>query len=301
VIGEQLAALQRQTCLPDLEIIVVDDGSDDATADVVAAWVRNRNASEFTLVRRPDRGGPNAARNVGLSMANAEIVLFCDGDDVVDDAWADAMIDAFRPGVILSGPYLRLGGDPNESQDWLIHTRTFLGWEYALGGNLGVERSLAISIGGFDESIPLGGTEVEFCIRAQLMANARVIRVNDAIVNHRCPTGATQSIARAFRRERGHAYIHRRYRHRAFAPPLTRYLGTVKDRAVRCLVLFQRAREPYPHDRFTALGRLAGVIYWPVYARFRTPAPTFMTRDVRTRGSSEGLSVGIESEARPVG
>ena len=198
VIVEQLAALRRQTRLSDLEIIVVDDGSSDGTPGLVDSWICHTGASAFTLVRRTSRGGPNAARNLGLSLATSEWILFCDGDDVVDERWAAAMMDAFSPGAILSGPYVRLGGDPSNPADFVYTNRTYLGWDYALGGNLGVERSLATSIGGFDESITLGGTEVEFCIRAQLRTNAKIIRVDDAIVKHRPPEGARQNVSEPF-------------------------------------------------------------------------------------------------------
>ena len=137
-----------------------------------------------------ERGGPNAARNVGLGLATCELVLFCDGDDVVDDRWATTMIEAFRPGTILAGRYLRLGGNLAEPGDWLLRTGAMFGWAFAPGGNLGVDRSLALSIGGFDESIKLGGTEVEFCIRAAERERG-MVRVDDAIVNYRPPGGMT--------------------------------------------------------------------------------------------------------------
>jgi glycosyltransferase involved in cell wall biosynthesis len=282
VITEQLAALNRQACRSELEIIVVDDGSRDRTADVVDSWLRNTHAAKFRLARRRKRGGPNAARNVGLSLAGSELVLFCDGDDVVDDRWATAMIDAFRPGTILSGSYLRLGGDPNNPRDRVLPVRKFFGWEYAPGGNLGVERSLAITIGGFDESIRFGGTEVEFCIRAQLMANASITRVEDAIVGYRFPEGAMPRFSRAFRRERGHAYIVRRY------GDLRRgkraYLRAAKQ--VARSLSSRGAREPYPKDFFAALGRLIGLTFWSIYFRFRVPQPMFMTQDAATNSPS---------------
>jgi len=281
VIVEQLDALNRQTCPSDLEIIVVDDGSNDGTGDVVDSWVRGNHASAFRLIRRAKRGGPNAARNAGLSLARCELVLLCDGDDVVDDSWAAAMIEASQPGAILSGPYIRLGGDPTDPRDWMLQTTKFLDWEWAFGGNLGVERSLAMSIGGFDESIMLGGTEVEFCIRAQSMANARIARVDGAIVNHRSPEGATHSISRAFRRERGHAYIVRRYSEvRSFPAWAAHYLKGVKVRVNRCLfLLLTGARDPYPRDLSTSFGRLVGYTVWRLHARIHVPRSRLMTRE----------------------
>lgn len=70
-----LSALRRAVS-PGTPIIVVDDGSTDATATVA------REAG--ALVRRFDRaGGPARARNAGAAMATAPIVLFVDADVVV--------------------------------------------------------------------------------------------------------------------------------------------------------------------------------------------------------------------------
>jgi cellulose synthase/poly-beta-1,6-N-acetylglucosamine synthase-like glycosyltransferase/peptidoglycan/xylan/chitin deacetylase (PgdA/CDA1 family) len=60
-----------------VEVIVVDDGSSDRTADIVAAlnlgWVR--------LIRKPNGGKPSAL-NAGIAQARAEVVVLVDGDTV---------------------------------------------------------------------------------------------------------------------------------------------------------------------------------------------------------------------------
>jgi glycosyltransferase involved in cell wall biosynthesis len=63
--------------LPDLEVIVVDDGSPDNTVDVVA-----RRADErVLLVRHGRRRGAAAARNSGIMLARGEFIAFLDADD----------------------------------------------------------------------------------------------------------------------------------------------------------------------------------------------------------------------------
>lgn len=81
-IGKCLASVFAQT-YPDIETIVVDDGSSDGL-DAALAPYRGR----FRLVRQENRGGP-AARNRGFRESSGELVLFSDADIVWEkDAFA---------------------------------------------------------------------------------------------------------------------------------------------------------------------------------------------------------------------
>jgi glycosyltransferase involved in cell wall biosynthesis len=74
-IGEAIESVLAQTYAP-LELIVVDDGSADRTAEVAAGYPR------ATLLRQPN-AGPAAARNRGLEAARGELISFLDADDMM--------------------------------------------------------------------------------------------------------------------------------------------------------------------------------------------------------------------------
>jgi glycosyltransferase involved in cell wall biosynthesis len=73
-LGEAIESVFAQKHRP-LELIVVDDGSDDGTAEVAAAY-----GDRLTLVRQP-RGGNGAARNTAVTHAQGDLFAFLDADD----------------------------------------------------------------------------------------------------------------------------------------------------------------------------------------------------------------------------
>ncbi len=82
-----LDAIARQTH-PDMEVIVVDDGSGPESARhnrELAGALGPRARYMFLPGHNPRGSGPSYARNVGIAVANGELVAFCDDDDY----WCD--------------------------------------------------------------------------------------------------------------------------------------------------------------------------------------------------------------------
>ena len=70
----------------EVEVIVIDDGATDDTAEVV----ERRFGSSIKLLRMPRQGGVAAARNAGVRLANGELLAFLDSDDL----WLPGKLDA---------------------------------------------------------------------------------------------------------------------------------------------------------------------------------------------------------------
>lgn len=74
-ITEAIESILAQT-VTDFEILVIDDGSSDATADIVSRF------GEPVRLLRQENGGPAKARNQGIREARGEFVAFLDADDI---------------------------------------------------------------------------------------------------------------------------------------------------------------------------------------------------------------------------
>ncbi len=77
-LGEAIESVLAQT-LSDFELVVVDDGSTDASAAILADYAR---ADERLVAGRTDHVGQADARNAAVGMARAELIAFLDADDV---------------------------------------------------------------------------------------------------------------------------------------------------------------------------------------------------------------------------
>lgn len=91
-LGEALESVLAQTYQP-LEVIVVDDGSEDETPQVAAAY-----PGRVTYVRK-QRGGPGSARNAGIRAASGEWIAFQDADDI----WTPGLLEKLVKVVLDTG------------------------------------------------------------------------------------------------------------------------------------------------------------------------------------------------------
>jgi glycosyltransferase involved in cell wall biosynthesis len=105
-IGAAVSSVLGQT-YDDLELIVVDDGSSDATAAIVEA-----HEGPIHLVRCQENMGVASARNRGIAEAQGELIAFCDADDVLFAEHVERLADLWdkRRGIVTANSYWLLPG-----------------------------------------------------------------------------------------------------------------------------------------------------------------------------------------------
>lgn len=74
----------------DIEIVIIDDGSADATASVVSRYAQKDPRILFASQKN---GGVSSARNHGLRLASAEYVLFLDADDWLEETAVERLLE----------------------------------------------------------------------------------------------------------------------------------------------------------------------------------------------------------------
>ena len=86
-------SLNSQTANPNLfEIIFVDDGSDDNSANI---WESAKFESKFQLIQHKNNRGRSASRNSGIAQAKGEYCLFTNANIVLPKNWVQGYLDFF--------------------------------------------------------------------------------------------------------------------------------------------------------------------------------------------------------------
>ena len=158
-----------QVDYPDVELIVVDDGSTDDSPAIV------RRYPAITLIQTPN-GGLSVARNVGLSRASGDIVAYLDADARPEPEWLSYLVQPFVSSGVAGagGPNVVPPDDPWFSQcvarapggpsHVLLDDRIA---EHVPGCNMAFRREVLLALDGFNPIFRRAGDDVDLCWRLQ--------------------------------------------------------------------------------------------------------------------------------------
>jgi glycosyltransferase involved in cell wall biosynthesis len=157
--------------LPADEILVIDDGSRDATAAIAARY------PAVTLVRHAQNSGLGAARNTGFRNARNELVAALDADCVPDPGWLAGLVRHFADpklagvgGRLIEGNQLTLADRwrrAHMQQEW--GDKPLRNPKFLFGCNNIFRKSAVLAAGGYDESMRTNGEDTD--ISRHLRAN----------------------------------------------------------------------------------------------------------------------------------
>ncbi len=177
-----LRALESQDYPRDaFEVIVVDDGSDDDTAEVVPQFIETTLLPK-TLYKRNSHAGPAKARNSGIEQSNEEIVAFIDDDAYADKGWLRRLVECFETRNVeaVEGAVVNI---ENGILPFCHYTENTAGGQY-LTANMAFKRESLITIGMFEGQFQHAHAEDKELVCRIIKAGGNLAFCREAVVYH---------------------------------------------------------------------------------------------------------------------
>ncbi len=261
---DQLDALCAQDWERPWEIVVVDNGSTDATPAIVERAAAH--CPRLRLVAATDGRGPAYARNVGARAAAGTLLAFCDADDVVGPGWVAAMGDALAEHDFVCGPVELARLNPS----WLVGSRGSTGTDavawfedrfpFASSCNLGIRRDRFDAVSGFDESLHVG-EDIDLSMRLHL-EGVRLAFCRGALIHYRYRPTLWSTFDRGVAYGAAGPVIAERWRERGGTPVAGRRSARGWAWLVRHIMLLRRrdGRARWLWVAGQRIGRIAGSV-----------------------------------------
>jgi glycosyltransferase involved in cell wall biosynthesis len=187
VVARAIDSVLEQS-LTNFELIVVDDGSSDATAAAIGRYGDPR----IRMIRMPRNAGACAARNRGIEAATGEIVCFLDSDDVYFPEKLESvrtcfdrepalalLVDSFRYHKVVEPKVrMKIKQNPPDLTGAEFRTAVFERRIAKATAALSVRRRVLLEVGGFDERLRRR-QDLDLVLR---ISRAHVCRTTDQIL-----------------------------------------------------------------------------------------------------------------------
>jgi glycosyltransferase involved in cell wall biosynthesis len=138
-----------------VELIIIDNDSDDSTKDVVAKFKNTAFPMRYIVEKRL---GLSAARNCAVAASASDVLMFTDDDVIVPSDWIEGVSSMFEdPAVHAVQGRIHLHDDLKKPWMEDMHLQFLAVFDYPnatslTGANMSVRRSSLMAIGGFDEA-----------------------------------------------------------------------------------------------------------------------------------------------------
>jgi glycosyltransferase involved in cell wall biosynthesis len=231
-----LEALANQSVAGTAQVVVVDDGSTDATAEVA------RRYTQEVVVHSTNRG-LSAARNTGIEHARAPVIAFTDDDCIPAPTWLEQLLLAHeRPGVVGAGGPVEVAELRTAVHRYLLDNPPLAPLELELGrcqslpgrfglylrrmwapandqvgravysfagANMSFKKAALFAVGGFDPRQKFGGDDEYICSRIRgSFPSSKLWFEPSALVRHNYEGTLRDLARRNYAYGRGHAWAY---------------------------------------------------------------------------------------------
>ena len=188
---------------PDYEVILVDDGSTDNTADIAKQFPHVQYAYQTNQ-------GLSVARNLGAERARGDIIAYTDADCVADCDWLLHLAHTFEDGDVeaAGGPNITPASDgwaakcvalcPGNPSHVMLDDHLA---EHVPGCNMAFRRDVLQDIGGFDPQFRLAGDDVDIFWRMLDAGHEIGFSAGAMVWHHR-----RESVSAFLRQQRGYGH-----------------------------------------------------------------------------------------------